>query len=52
MGIARLLVIPAAERWAEIGRLLRAPVFGLADERRVMNLLESLGVEKLTEKRA
>lgn len=47
MGIARLLVIPAADRWAEIGRLLRAPVFGLGSERRVLDLLRSLGVEKL-----
>ena len=47
MGIAKLLVIPAAERWAEIGRLLRAPVFGLGSERRVLDLLHSLGVEKL-----
>ena len=47
MGIAKLLVIPAAERWAEIGRLLCAPVFGLGSERRVLDLLHSLGVEKL-----
>ena len=47
MGIASLLVIPASERWAEIERLLRARVFGLWAERRVLNLLESLGIEKL-----
>ena len=47
MGIEKLLVIPAAERWAEIGRLLCAPVFGLGSERRVLDLLHSLGVEKL-----
>jgi hypothetical protein len=47
MGIARLLVIPAADRLAEIERLLRAPVFGLGSERRVLDLLRSLGVEKL-----
>ena len=44
---SRLLVIPADERWAEIGRLLCAPVFGLGSERRVLDLLHSLGVEKL-----
>jgi hypothetical protein len=47
MGIAKLLVIPASERWAEIERLLRAPVFGLGAERRVMDLLRSLWVEDL-----
>jgi hypothetical protein len=44
---SRLLVIPADERWAEIGCLLCAPVFGLGSERRVLDLLHSLGVEKL-----
>jgi hypothetical protein len=47
MGIASILVIPARERLAEIRRLLRAPVFGLGSERRVLDLLRSLGVEKL-----
>ena len=47
LGIAKLLVIPAAERWAEIGRLLRAPVFGLGSFGRIRDLLRSMGIEKL-----
>ena len=47
MGIAKLLVIPAADRWAEIGRLLRAEPFTLGSFGRIRDLLRSLGVEKL-----
>ena len=47
MGIAKLLVIPAADRWAEIGRLLRAEPFTLGSFGRIRDLLRSLGVHKL-----
>jgi hypothetical protein len=47
MEIERLLVIPAAERWAEIRRLLRAKPFTLGSFGRIRDLLWSLGVEKL-----
>jgi hypothetical protein len=47
MGIAKLLVIPKADRLTEIGRLLRAEPFTLGSFGRIRDLLRSLGVEKL-----
>ena len=51
MGIAKLLVIPWSNRWRMIHELLEQPLT-LGSERRVLDLLRSLGVEKLTEIRS